>query len=55
MTFIDFHLVVTAAMTVEESHEICDRIEGARTSPGARIVIHVEPDHKAKDEALKLE
>ncbi|TCD15359.1 cation diffusion facilitator family transporter [Oricola cellulosilytica] len=55
-TFIEFHLVVDGAMTVEESHAICDRIEdGLRDEiPGARVVIHVEPDHKTKDEALKV-
>lgn len=57
LTFIEFHLVVDGRMTVEESHAICDRIEdGLRDEmPGARIVIHVEPDYKAKDEAIKLE
>ena len=31
-TFIEFHLVVDADMTVGESHVICDRIEEALTS-----------------------
>ena len=55
-TFIEFHLIVDSGMTVEESHAICDRIEtGLRAAvPGARISIHVEPDHKAKDEGLRL-
>ncbi|MAW88658.1 MAG: cation-efflux pump [Phyllobacteriaceae bacterium] len=55
-TFIEFHLIVDAAMTVEESHAICDRIEtGLHAAvPGARVTIHVEPDHKAKDEGLLL-
>jgi len=49
-TFIDFHLVVPGAMTVEAAHDICDRIEEAISEdvPGARITIHVEPEHKAK-------
>jgi cation diffusion facilitator family transporter len=49
-TFIEFHLVVPAAMTVGESHAICDRIEAAIRAdvPGARIIIHVEPPEKAK-------
>lgn len=49
-TFIEFHLVVDAAMTVGDSHVICDRIEAAlkREVPGARVVIHVEPDDEAK-------
>ncbi|WP_309083285.1 cation diffusion facilitator family transporter [Chelativorans sp.] len=48
--FIEFHLVVPSEMTVERSHEICDRIEHAivEAMPGTRAVIHVEPAHKAK-------
>ncbi|MGE5266949.1 MAG: cation diffusion facilitator family transporter [Deltaproteobacteria bacterium] len=51
VTFIEFHLVVPGAMTVLESHTICDRIEESlkQRIPGSQIVIHVEPDHKAKD------
>jgi cation diffusion facilitator family transporter len=50
VTFIEFHLVVPGNMTVLESHTICDRIEEAlkQRIPGSQIVIHVEPDHKAK-------
>lgn len=49
-TFIEFHLVVDANMTVAESHVICDRIEGALKAeiPSVRITIHVEPDDEAK-------
>mgnify|MGYP000041118891 CR=1 FL=1 len=49
-TFVEFHLVVPGAMTVEASHVICDRLEAAiaEAVAGARTVIHVEPDHKAK-------
>jgi cation diffusion facilitator family transporter len=49
-TFVEFHLVVPAAMTVEAAHEICDRIEAAlRKELGeATITIHVEPEGKAK-------
>jgi cation diffusion facilitator family transporter len=49
-TFVEFHLVVDAAMTVARSHEICDRIEAALKSaiPSVRIVIHVEPEDEAK-------
>jgi cation diffusion facilitator family transporter len=57
-TFIEFHLVVPGRMTVRESHAICDRIEDALEAniPGADVIIHVEPDHKAKDpEAGALE
>lgn len=49
-SFIEFHLVVPAAMTVADAHDICDRIEAAlRDAVGeAVITIHVEPEGKAK-------
>ena len=49
-TFIEFHLIVDADMTVRESHVICDRIEEALISeiPSVRVLIHVEPDDEAK-------
>ncbi len=49
-TFIEFHLVVDAGMSVGESHVICDRIEAALKDeiPSVRIIIHVEPDDEAK-------
>jgi cation diffusion facilitator family transporter len=49
-TFIEFHLVVDAAMSVGDSHVICDRIEEALRAeiPSVRVVIHVEPDDEAK-------
>lgn len=48
--FIEFHLVVPGAMTVHEAHEICDRLEAALEAEieGSEVVIHVEPEHKAK-------
>lgn len=50
MTFIDFHLVVDGQITVEEAHDICDRIEQSLRAKldEAQITIHVEPEHKAK-------
>lgn len=47
-TFIDFHLVVPGETTVFDAHEICDRVEAAlkEAIEGARITIHVEPEHK---------
>ena len=50
VTFIDFHLVVDGQTTVEQAHDICDRVERAlhQRLPDAQITIHVEPDHKAK-------
>ncbi|MBZ9766288.1 MULTISPECIES: cation diffusion facilitator family transporter [unclassified Mesorhizobium] len=49
-TFIEFHLVVDADMTVGASHVICDRIEDALKAeiPSVRVTIHVEPDDEAK-------
>lgn len=53
-TFIEFHLVVPGDMTVDASHVICDRIEAAleATIEGADVLIHVEPDHKAKSKGV---
>lgn len=50
ITFVDFHLVVSGAMSVTAAHDICDRIERAlKALDGEMIVtIHVEPDNKAK-------
>lgn len=52
-TFIQFHLVVPGDVTVQEAHDICDRIEAALKAdiPGAAITIHVEPEYKAKHPA----
>jgi cation diffusion facilitator family transporter len=45
-TFIAFDMVVPAAMTVREAHDICDRLEQAihEVHPGAQCIIHVEPE-----------
>jgi cation diffusion facilitator family transporter len=50
ITFIDFHLVVPGAMTVDAAHEICDRIEAKLKElvTDCQITIHVEPEEKAK-------
>jgi cation diffusion facilitator family transporter len=50
LTFLDFHLVVPGAMSVSESHAICDRIETALKTEmdHLAITIHVEPEEKAK-------
>ena len=52
-TFIEFHMVVNAATSVGASHAICDRIEAAlkATIPSVRVIIHVEPDHEAKNDS----
>lgn len=48
--FIEFHLVVPGAMHVASAHAICDRLEAAIESAieGAEVLIHVEPEEKAK-------
>jgi cation diffusion facilitator family transporter len=53
-TFIDFHLVVPGETTVFDAHEICDRVEAAlkEAVEGARITIHVEPEHKQKHSGI---
>lgn len=50
--FIEFHLVVPGTMTVDEAHAICDRLEDSIESRivGSEVVIHVEPEYKAKPE-----
>ena len=49
-TFVEFHLVVPGAMSVDASHAICDRMEAAVQAevPGSVVTIHVEPEDKAK-------
>ncbi len=56
VTFIQFHLVVPANMTVTQAHDICDRVENALQDavPGARVTIHVEPEHKAKHAGIVM-
>jgi cation diffusion facilitator family transporter len=55
-TFIDLHLVVPGAMTVDASHAICDRIEAALKEAvhGAIVTIHVEPEGKAKHHGIPV-
>lgn len=54
MTFIDFHLVVPGAMSVEAAHTICDQIEAKlrEAVEDAQITIHVEPEAKAKHSGI---
>lgn len=54
MTFIDFHLVVPGAMSVEAAHAICDGIEAKlrEAVEDVMITIHVEPEEKAKHNGI---
>lgn len=56
-TFIEFHLIVPGEMSVREAHVICDITEAAlrRHIDDATITIHVEPEHKAKQEGIVVE
>jgi cation diffusion facilitator family transporter len=51
VTFIEFHLVVDGKLSVNEAHNICDRIEDRLLAelPNSRIIIHVEPEYKAEE------
>ena len=48
--FLEFHLVVPGNMSVEEAHNICDRVENAlhEAMQDVVVTIHVEPEDKAK-------
>ena len=50
VSFVEFHLVVPAAMTVGDAHEICDRLEAAlRGQIGEAVIsIHLEPEGQAQ-------
>jgi cation diffusion facilitator family transporter len=50
ITFVQFHLVVPGAMSVDSAHAICDRMEHALKADMDHLIvnIHVEPEHKAK-------
>lgn len=56
LAFVEFHLVVPGAMTVAESHAICDRIEAALKAEMEylAITIHVEPEIKAKQQGVPV-
>ncbi|WP_171022094.1 cation diffusion facilitator family transporter [Cohaesibacter sp. CAU 1516] len=49
--FVEFHLVVPSAMSVDTAHAICDRIEHALMDnmPHADVIIHIEPEDKAHE------
>ena len=57
VTFIEFHLVVPGDMTVAAAHDICNRLETALSDaiPGARALIHMEPEEEAKQMDTPIE
>ena len=54
VTFVDFHLVVPGAMSVDAAHSICDTLEGKlrEAVEDVQITIHVEPENKAKHSGI---
>lgn len=50
VTFIEFHLVVEAEMSVITAHNICNKIERAlqQKFENTRITIHIEPPEESK-------
>jgi cation diffusion facilitator family transporter len=50
--FVEFHLVVPRAMSVADSHDLCDVLEESIRDLMApvSVLIHVEPEEKAKQE-----
>lgn len=56
-SFVEFHLVVDGAMSVADSHAICNRIEAALGAeiPGVHITIHVEPHGESKGDGLTIQ
>ncbi len=54
MSYVEFHLVVPGAMSVEVAHTICDKIEAALRAAIAdtQVTIHVEPEAKAKHSGI---
>lgn len=55
-TFIDFHLVVPGDATVNQAHDMCDRVEEGLKAliPGSVVTIHVEPEAKAKTSGVMV-
>ncbi|WP_328702441.1 cation transporter dimerization domain-containing protein [Belnapia arida] len=54
ITFVEFHLMVPSDMRAVETHETCDRIEGAlRTELGAAVITTpVEPEGNAEHQGV---
>lgn len=56
VTFIEFHLVVDGAMSVADSHAICNRIEAALAEVigEVQVIIHVEPHEERRQDGLTI-
>ena len=53
--YVDLHLVVPDAMTVEEAHRLCDAIEAdiRKALPNTDVTIHVEPESASRQQGLE--
>ncbi len=49
MRFIDLHLVVPRKWSIEEAHQLSDRIENeiSEALPNTQVIIHVDPCNKS--------
>ncbi|MEY8843396.1 cation diffusion facilitator family transporter [Cribrihabitans sp. XS_ASV171] len=56
-TFVDFHLVVPGDISVNDAHDVCDRIEEAIEDaiPGSEVTIHVEPENHREFTGITVE
>lgn len=58
LRFVDFHMTVPNELTVEEAHELCDRIERdlEETVKNLSISIHIEPmSHQEQDPGERVD
>jgi cation diffusion facilitator family transporter len=53
--YVDLHLVVPDAMTVEEAHRLCDAIEAdiRKALPDTDVTIHVEPESAFRQQGVE--
>ena len=44
--FIQFHLEMDGALTLNEAHKFCDEVEASiiETYPNAKVIIHADPE-----------
>jgi cation diffusion facilitator family transporter len=53
--YVDLHLVVPDAMTVQEAHHLCDAIEADihKALPNTDVTIHVEPESAFRQQGME--
>lgn len=52
--FVEFHLTVSGNLSVKDAHLLCDKIEEKikEKYPEISVIIHIEPEEKAKNKKL---